>query len=842
MDVNDEDKSIVNKHNKDHLVTAIGGTNASGTDIKTEYYSEGFFGHFAATESKPYVEFSAPAQGVPYPALDSTADYKEYSTYNTNGSSTVLALAQAAGVYSLLRQVDPTLEQDDLRHILRNTARQVGQFSFTPKNGFGLIDAKAAMDYILENEIIHINNISKVNVGSNQQRWTLAPGLYNTDAYNVDVWLRYRTSSFVDYDLPVSVNINSLGGIDVVAGRNLNGGPGFLTVVPKFNLDNIKNNYTIWQNIVEGNTLYKGNTTIWAGRKLTIPSGKKVVVEDSVNCNNNSNSPSTGSIIEVSGTLVLSVNSSITRGYIHIKSGGKVIVRNQVLLDDTRIRVEVGGEIEMNGATHLLGSNNSILSYGKLKVENSTFNKKPMSKWSQVFLSGSGASGSTFKNVSISGSYSGLQINGAHSIELDNVSSTDNEYCGVGLNNASATVISGTFDDNYSSYSDGFRALHGSYVHFFMGPMSMRNNGGNGVRVGWNSTADFGTLYNDPNFPLESAYADISGNQRGIYSLSYSTINMGDVNDYQPWYKYRKGWNQIKDNVEYNLRVFHYASFYGEDNYWGTTDYPTIQTTIQNSGGYYDILPVSSYYAFKQRNNEKEAQPAVNSENVLAMRSFSDSVKSYLQNKDIEGLKQWMSSVKSNGDKQRDVRIDLLRIQLGEADRVFPKYVAGLQGVGRIKNAEVPFEIQDQYFHHLLAQGKLTQAAKLVEQFPDPVDRYEDRSIYDRLLETYGYEGTPSKPSKQPDDNAPSELVIKASPNPFNPTTAIDIDITNHMQVRMEVYNVLGQRVAVLNDGLLQAGTHRFSFDAQNLASGLYFVQTIVDGKPMAPLKLSLIK
>lgn len=261
-----------------------------------------------------------------------------------------------------------------------------------------------------------------------------------------------------------------------------------------------------------------------------------------------------------------------------------------------------------------------------------------------------------------------------------------------------------------------------------------------------------------------------------------------------------------------------------------------------NNGGTYDILPVASSYAFKmvpENNTQQEKLARPNSKG----KSFSDSVKSYLAEKNINGLRQWLASTKTNGDKKRDLRIDLLRIQLGESDQVFPKYAAGLYGLGRTKNETIPFEIQEQYFHYLLEQGKLNQAAKLYANFPEPVDRTEDRTIYATLLEMHGYNGDVSasqEPQIQENENAVTSM--QASPNPFNPTTAIDIDITNHMQVRMEVYNVLGQRVAVLNDGLLQAGTHRFSFNAQNLASGLYFVQTIVDGKPMSPLKLSLIK
>ena len=41
-------------------------------------------------------------------------------------------------------------------------------------------------------------------------------------------------------------------------------------------------------------------------------------------------------------------------------------------------------------------------------------------------------------------------------------------------------------------------------------------------------------------------------------------------------------------------------------------------------------------------------------------------------------------------------------------------------------------------------------------------------------------------------------------------------------RVALEVYNILGQRVAVLADGVMQAGAYTATFDAKGLASGVY--------------------
>jgi len=59
-------------------------------------------------------------------------------------------------------------------------------------------------------------------------------------------------------------------------------------------------------------------------------------------------------------------------------------------------------------------------------------------------------------------------------------------------------------------------------------------------------------------------------------------------------------------------------------------------------------------------------------------------------------------------------------------------------------------------------------------------------------------------------------------PNPFNPTTTIRYALPQASQVSLEVYDMLGRRVAVLADGRQSAGYHTAIFDGSALASGVY--------------------
>ncbi len=62
-------------------------------------------------------------------------------------------------------------------------------------------------------------------------------------------------------------------------------------------------------------------------------------------------------------------------------------------------------------------------------------------------------------------------------------------------------------------------------------------------------------------------------------------------------------------------------------------------------------------------------------------------------------------------------------------------------------------------------------------------------------------------------------------PNPFNPSTTIEFAIAKYGHFTLNVFNILGQKVATLINGNLSVGNHQISFDASNLASGLYIYQ-----------------
>ena len=59
-------------------------------------------------------------------------------------------------------------------------------------------------------------------------------------------------------------------------------------------------------------------------------------------------------------------------------------------------------------------------------------------------------------------------------------------------------------------------------------------------------------------------------------------------------------------------------------------------------------------------------------------------------------------------------------------------------------------------------------------------------------------------------------------PNPFNPTTMISFAVPKAGKATLKVYDLLGQEVATLVDGMMSAGSHEATFNASKLSSGTY--------------------
>ena len=79
-------------------------------------------------------------------------------------------------------------------------------------------------------------------------------------------------------------------------------------------------------------------------------------------------------------------------------------------------------------------------------------------------------------------------------------------------------------------------------------------------------------------------------------------------------------------------------------------------------------------------------------------------------------------------------------------------------------------------------------------------------------------------------------------PNPFNPSTTIEYTLTARTPVKIEIFDAKGARVASLDEGMREPGTHRAQWNASpTVSSGVYFYR--LAGAPAAESrKMVLIK
>lgn len=78
-------------------------------------------------------------------------------------------------------------------------------------------------------------------------------------------------------------------------------------------------------------------------------------------------------------------------------------------------------------------------------------------------------------------------------------------------------------------------------------------------------------------------------------------------------------------------------------------------------------------------------------------------------------------------------------------------------------------------------------------------------------------------------------------PNPFNPATTIRFSVPEAANVKLRVYNILGQQVAELINGFRNSGTYNVNWNAENLTSGVY-IYRLEAGANVITKKMTLLK
>ena len=84
-------------------------------------------------------------------------------------------------------------------------------------------------------------------------------------------------------------------------------------------------------------------------------------------------------------------------------------------------------------------------------------------------------------------------------------------------------------------------------------------------------------------------------------------------------------------------------------------------------------------------------------------------------------------------------------------------------------------------------------------------------------------------------------ILTQNYPNPFNPSTSISFTLPESGNVKLTVYNLLGQEIKTLVNGYKNSGVHFYNFDAKELSSGVYIYKLETKGFTQTR-KMTIIK
>ena len=146
-------------------------------------------------------------------------------------------------------------------------------------------------------------------------------------------------------------------------------------------------------------------------------------------------------------------------------------------------------------------------------------------------------------------------------------------------------------------------------------------------------------------------------------------------------------------------------------------------------------------------------------------------------------------------------------------------------------------------FYTHFAKKEFQDAREELETIKSKYEQDDQILAMDWLLYLEGYNPTlmnkavTTKTSVSPE----KKLSLQNYPNPFNPSTTIRFYIEERGKVNLTIYDILGRRVKTLVNEIREPGEYEVSFNASNLASGVY-IYRLQSNEQVLTRKFILIK
>lgn len=573
--------------------------------------------------------------------------------------------------------------------------------------------------------------------------------------------------------------------------------------------------------------------------------------------------------IGVADAAVLTIAASST---VHVASIGVEWQARLTIYDGVDIYTDYG--LGAEGVIEILGTINDPVDIRPLN--NPT--------WEEIYLSGGYTSGSRFEYVRLFDTRKGIYAKKGSNMTLKAV-----KAYGVGDECSTTLMLMSGVTVNQSRFTGSTYGLC-SYMssvglvsssvdnHFY-------NNSSAGLWASGASTVVFGA---------HSVPAHISsyGNATGLLVEDQTTVKIGE------WIPYsqvvRGGTNTVYNNTAYDVEAHNYGLVFAEYTWWGQAvpqtsqfmstgdseinyDNPlTSQPTLPPTSAYSSIEPVLAKREMVQVHPQTQQLTGLTLAGVATLSRLTKAgyIEEMRRLRAQQGrgasLAALTSYVQERGSQDRLAAVSqLLRLE----DMVALGHVEAVIGQAKALRARGTLEPTEQeqvgvllFLAYLDGNGDVEAAEAELKALPDRGRTRTVAHVLQHLLDkakgasgdawskrgltrsTPPREAVPAEMLHQQDvvADASSETIASAVevsvyPNPFNPSTLFAYRVPEVANVRLSVYDMVGREVAVLVEGVEQAGVHNVSFDGTQLASGLYLYQLRV-GDEVLTGRIHLLK
>ncbi len=148
-------------------------------------------------------------------------------------------------------------------------------------------------------------------------------------------------------------------------------------------------------------------------------------------------------------------------------------------------------------------------------------------------------------------------------------------------------------------------------------------------------------------------------------------------------------------------------------------------------------------------------------------------------------------------------------------------------------NTTVGYDITDEsgsYYISGLSSGNYTLTASKPNYTSQQSESSYDLNSGNTQVNNFSMSQSITDVNETVSTNSPSKYELDNNyPNPFNPSTVIKFSLPENAHVSLNIYNILGQKVAQLVNDNLSAGRYSIKFDAGRLSSGIYFYKLQTD-------------